>query len=61
MNLDQHREAILVRDEHAAGTCSECHGVGPCPRYSAWFPVIADLPRPEPVWPGGDDAATWWA
>jgi hypothetical protein len=52
--------AVQVRDEHAAGTCEECHGIGPCRTYATWFGHIADLPRPEPVWPGGDDAMRWW-
>lgn len=56
---DQLRMAAQVRDEHAAGTCDECHGIGYCSRYRLWFPIIAELPPREKPWPG-DDAMTWW-
>jgi len=59
-DLEQAQMARLVRDEHAAGVCDECHGIGPCSRYNLWFPLIAKLPRPEPEWLGGDDAMRWW-
>lgn len=60
MSPEQLRMAVQVRDEHAAGACEECHGIGPCRTYATWFGHIADLPRPEPVWPGGADAMRWW-
>lgn len=52
--------AIRVRDDHLAGNCTTCYGIGPCDVYTAWFPVIAELPRPEPEWPGGADPMRWW-
>jgi hypothetical protein len=58
IDLDQLREAVLVRDEHREGTCDECHGIGPCRRYSTWFPIIAELPQRQDPWLGDEKA--WW-
>lgn len=55
---EQRKTAALVRDEHRTGTCEECCGVGPCWRYSTWFPIIAELPKEPRPWTG--DAMTWW-
>lgn len=60
LELVMRNKAIRVRDEHLNGSCLTCVGIGPCVVYSLWFPVIAELPRPEPEWPGGEDPMRWW-